>query len=139
MQWFHNQQGQERAGPIKRDRDPENGPPTVGEIVQITPEGYQQRGGTLCRVQQAVIDRGILAAKQIATERWEQTVDFAPGKEGQAREDREPQRVCRKGEQQKDGDAFQRKGNEHGILASNMIGDPSEQGTRETIEDAIQL
>src|ERR1043166_8748319 len=114
MQWFHNQQGQERAGPIKRDRDSENGPPTLSKTVQITPEGHQQRGGTLCRVQQAVIDRGILAAKQITTERWEQAVDFAPGKEGQAGEDREPQRMCRKSEEQKDRDAFQRESNEHG-------------------------
>jgi len=67
----------------------------------------------------------------------EQAVDLAPGEEHQAGEHDEGDRVLAEVVQRQDADGFEREGDEHGLLAADLVGHPAEEGTRQPVEHPV--
>ncbi len=106
-------------------------------LVEHVPEWHQQRRRALGRVQHAVVRGRELLAVHVGAGRREQRIDLAPGEEHHARQDHEHQRVMGKLQQCVDADAFQHEGDEHRVLAADIVGNPAEERPREAVEHAV--
>src|SRR3989475_4263275 len=126
---------QERADPVKRDGRDEDGHPAARDSLQDVSEGHEQRCRALRRVEEAVVGGRKLAAKEVAARRGEQAVDLSPGEEHQTREHDEQRRDVGKGDEKQDPHSLEPEGNEHRVLAADMIGDPAKEWACEAVQE----
>src|SRR2546422_8527875 len=101
-QRLQDEKRQECADPVERDRRDEDGHPAPRGGPEDVPQRDEQRRRALRRVQQTVVCRGELPAKEVATHGGEQAVDLTPGEEDQTREHDEQARDVRKGDEERD-------------------------------------
>src|SRR5262249_19091011 len=92
---------------------------------------YQHRGGSLGGVEEAVVRGGVLPAEEVARQRGEEREDLSPAEESERAEDHESDRVMREVDEDEDRDRFEAEGDRHGLLAADVIGDPSPERAAE--------
>src|SRR5260221_2519957 len=111
--------------------------PTAGVILQHVAKRHQQRARSLGGVEQPGIDSGELAAEDVGAGRGEEAVDLAPGEEDKTAEDDEILRVLAEHAEHPDADRFDREGDEHRILAADIVRDPAKEWPRYPIQDSV--
>src|SRR5437773_7545319 len=99
--------------------------------LRTFPSGTSNDAVPLRRVQQTVVCRGELPAKEVATYGGEQAVDLTPGEEHQTREHDEQARDVRKGDEEQDPDTLQAEGDEHRVFTADVIRDPTKEWPRQ--------
>src|SRR5690606_31186244 len=93
---------------------------------------------TFGAVQNAVDLADVLGAECVTSQCGEQRVNLTPCQEHDTRQDQERVRAVTEVAQGNNTDTFEGKGDHHGLFTTDVIRDPAEQRTGNTVHDAVQ-
>jgi len=85
-------------------------------------------------VRDAVVGRAPLAAEQIANDRGEEREDLAPGEKAEPGEHDEVDGPVDQVQEQEDRESFQHEGDEHRVLAADVVRHPAAERARDAVE-----
>src|SRR5207302_7862400 len=118
-------------------RNDEDAAPPGGRCTDQATQWYDERRDTLGDVQQAGISRCETPPIRVAADRREEAIDLAVREEDERREQHEPHRICAEAAEQEDRRALECERDEHRLLATELIGHPTEERPTDPIQDAI--
>ena len=81
----------------------------------------------------------MFAAEEISAQRREQRINFSPAEEGEGAEDHEHFGIRSEADQAINSNGLQPKGQRHGFLAANVVGNPAPERTAKAIDYAVCL
>ena len=134
---LQHEQREEGRGEGHAGGEVEHDLPVAGIGLDRQEDREQQRRGPLRRVEQARIGGRVLVPERVGAGRREQRVDLAPGEEHEAGQQHEGHRDVGEHAECEDAEAFDQEGDDHRVLAADMVGDPSEEWPGHAVQDTV--